>query len=182
MTSLLDTAQRHPLGFFYGIQQISDRNTMRFHLWPEKWRIPVDQVAGQIHDHIFELNSLIITGELFHQTFDFLPDSGGDHEILKVQYNHSQSRLVRSNEFGRLRMKLEETFRPGEVYRVPNGTIHRANPAQAPAATLVLAVTPIKQQSPRVVLGAGEAIPGSFQRAPLNPEEIELLRRTLSIL
>lgn len=173
---------RHPLGFFYAVEQVSNGVNLRYHIWPKGWAIPQDQAGGEIHDHIFELNSVILAGSMRHQTYDFLPSGEGRHEILTVTYNREGSQLNRSGQRGELKVISDEVYKPGTVYRVPAGTIHRADASEAPAATLVLAVNNKNQSNPRVVIEYNHSIPANFVREKLEKSDLVAARFVLAQL
>jgi hypothetical protein len=182
MKDLLDSSTRlHPLGFFYAIEELDENVTLRYHLWPKDWSVPRDQVGGEIHDHIFELNSIILAGTLRHQTFDFLPSGQGEHEIVRVAYTQDGSQLARSGERGELKVVSDETYHPGTVYRVPAGTIHRADASETPAATLVLAVkNNNNNDTPRVLIEYDHSMPAKFIRAKLQASDLAAARAVLA--
>jgi hypothetical protein len=55
-TPLQAVARRHPLGFFYATEALSDAMMLRYHLWPSDWAVPTQEEGNDIHDHVYELN------------------------------------------------------------------------------------------------------------------------------
>lgn len=183
MDTLLETStRRHPLGFFYAVEKLDDSATLRYHLWPENWSVPPDQMNGEIHDHIFELNSVVLSGAMRHETFSFVPSNKGNREILRVVYSGETSKLRRSGERGELKDISNEIYQPGTVYRVPAGTIHRAEALKSPAATLVLAISESNPPDPRVIIEYGHSIPPGFSRTKLQGADLLSARSILAHL
>jgi hypothetical protein len=180
---LLDTtARRHPLGFLYASEAVSDGMNLRYHLWPEAWHVPDTQTGSEIHDHVYELNSLVLGGALRHETFEAAPDQDGDCELLEVAYSGEESSLRRTGARVVLRRLTDDVHGAGTAYRLPPGIIHRASAVAAPAATLVLTVGQSPAPVPRVVIPDGYEAPQSFARRRLLDAEIAEARELLESL
>jgi hypothetical protein len=172
----------HPLGFYYATEHISAEHTLRYHIWPEGWVVPSSQKGSEIHDHVFELNSLVLLGELIHETFSFTPQTGGVHEIMRVQYIDEGTKIKRSSEFGRLSRDNEEVFMSGMAYRLGRGVIHRATARATPAATLVLAASDEEGGEPRVVIGRDDPSPEPYLRRRLEAAELARAKAVLNAM
>jgi hypothetical protein len=179
---LSTTARRHPLGFLYASETVSDGIDLRFHLWPEGWHIPETQTGSEIHDHVYELNSLVLGGAVRHETFDAVPAQDGDRELLEVAYFGEASSLRRMGARVVLRRLTDEVHGAGTAYRLRPGIIHRASAVAAPAATLVLTVTPPAAAAPRVIIPVGHEAPQPFARRQLTDAEITEARKLLERL
>jgi hypothetical protein len=173
------TAQRHPLGFFLISERIHDNFVLRYHIWTENWVIPVGQESGRIHDHCYELNSLVIAGSLNQRTFNVHVSNNGAHDIFEVHYRTMNSGLFPTGLRAHIELEYDETFDVGTAYRLPAGVIHCADPLKAPTATLVLAISIPGALPPRVLVEIGQDPPGEFNRAPLDLEEISLLKQAI---
>lgn len=178
--SNIRSAQLHPLGFYYIKENYSENEVFRFHLWPSGSTIPESQIDSDIHDHVFELNSAIIIGEMGHETFRFKPDAEGEFEIATVTYNGFHSKMARDGTRGSVSVIDDAKFSAGQVYRLPAYTIHRARPITLPTATLVLAVTKTDSIPPTIVMPHTAQEPPPFERRLLNDEEMAIARETLS--
>lgn len=169
--------RHHPLGFYYAVDSALEV-PLRYHVWPSDWALPASQAGGDIHDHIFELNSAILLGALRHEIFDFQLSAAGDKEILRVRYDGNRAHLLRGNEFGELRRARDEIFREGTAYRLLPGVIHRAEPVTLPVVTLVCAV-PSEVATPRIVIQRSSPEPTEFPRSTLDAQEVELVISTI---
>ena len=176
ITELLsrDLTQHHPLGFYYAVD-LSGEIPLRYHIWPTNWAMPESQVDSEIHDHIFELNSVVLLGGLLHETFDFLPSLTGRQEIVRVRYDGNLARLSRDGEFGELRKVSDDIFREGTAYRLRRGMFHRAQPTNLPTVTLVAAVPNESNEGPRIVIDRNTTELAEFPRPVLEPKEIDLV-------
>jgi hypothetical protein len=52
----------HPLGFFHLAEDVGQGAHLRVHVWPREWAVSNEQVGGEIHDHVFDLRSLVLVG------------------------------------------------------------------------------------------------------------------------
>ncbi|WP_048707420.1 hypothetical protein [Microvirga massiliensis] len=183
MGSLLNTeVRRHPLGFLYASEVVSNGMSLRYHLWPEGWHVPATQTASEIHDHVYELNSLVLRGALRHETFEAVAAQDGDHELLEVAYSAEESSVLRTGARVVLRPLADEIHGVGTAYRLPPGVIHRASALAAPAATLVLTVAQPAAPAPRVFIPVGHEAPQPFARRQLTDGETAEARRLLENL
>lgn len=172
----------HPLGFFHGVEPLADGLRLRFHLWADDWRLPEDQSGGDVHDHVFELNSLVLMGALSQKTFRFEPRSEGAYEVLTVQYGAAKSHVGRTGEIGELIETTNERYGSGSAYRLKSNVIHQVRPQQTPAATLVLAVPNRELEHPRIISRAGATPVATFERVLVEPERSAPLERALAQL
>ncbi|MCU0885847.1 MAG: hypothetical protein MUC44_13065 [Beijerinckiaceae bacterium] len=169
---LKTTARRHPLGFIYATEAISDGTSLRYHIWPKAWHVPEDQAGSEIHDHIYELNSLVLGGVLRHETFEAVPKLDGAYELLEVTYSKDRSLPELTGTRVDLRSLTDEIHMAGTAYRLLPGIIHRASAVRTPAVTMVLTIDKLPKLAPRVVVGVGYETPSSFDRRPLMHAEI----------
>ncbi|WP_133239281.1 hypothetical protein [Microvirga sp. KLBC 81] len=176
------TARRHPLGFLYASEAVSDGMNLRYHLWPEGWHVPETQAGGEIHDHIYQLNSLVLGGALRHETFEAVLAQDGDYELLEVAYSTAESSMCRTGARVVLRQLTNEVHGAGTAYRLAPGVIHRASAVAAPAATLVLTIPKSAAPAPRVLIPVGQGAPQAFARRQLTDGEIAEARKLLENL
>ncbi len=166
----------HPLGFAYYTKNIGQLRTLRFHIWTTELTISDAQSAGDIHDHVFELNSTVVAGELRQETFQFSEATDGEYEIANVEYVGNRSIVQRSGRQGNLLIASDDIFDAGQAYRLPAQTIHRARPHKLPMATIVLACLQPAPPPPMVIIQRGRDIPSDFDRRLLiDPEKKSLL-------
>jgi hypothetical protein len=179
MSALLKSDVRcHPLGFFYATERVSSDYTFRYHLWPKGWAMPLSQAGSEIHDHIFELNSVIVAGEMLHETFRFVPREAGPFRLIQVKYGESGAALAPSDNRGDLFCSRKETMTSGTIYRLPVGVLHRATPLIAPTATVVLAIA-ASEQMPRIVVRNDQSLPQNYVRSLLDKKQADAAKREI---
>jgi hypothetical protein len=181
-STLESEARHHPLGFIYVSERLDDRMTLRYHLWPPSWAAPAGQQNGTLHDHQFELNSIVVAGSLQQTSFTCRYDVNGNYSVFDVKYSPVGSVLEASGDRANLEIKASDTFRAGSAYRLPPGVPHEVEPATRPAATIVLAILGAVPTPARVFVLRGQVPTGEFERAPLNLEEVEAAKSTLQAL
>ncbi|WP_271599635.1 hypothetical protein [Bradyrhizobium sp. CCBAU 45384] len=171
---LASAVRHHPLGFLYMSEQIAEGTHLRYHFWPEDWLMPSLEQGKEDHDHSYRLTSIIVAGELRHQTFEAAHDANGTHEIFEVCYYSGDSALVPTGQVVRVACSGDQTYSAGECYTLSPGVIHRATPIKLPTATIVVTVDAMNMGRPRVLAEVGDAIAASsFHRGGLTASEIE---------
>lgn len=170
----------HPLGFFHIAEDLGEGAHLRVHVWPRDWAVSDEQVGGEIHDHIFNLRSLVFFGSVKNETFEAVGDPNGKFQLLNIEYDPGMSHVSPSG--SRVRLKELEccVHSAGEVYGVRPGVFHRSSAEVTPAITLVLAGSTSVGKKPRVVLAADRPLLPAFKRRPLNSLELERLLEAAS--
>jgi hypothetical protein len=165
----------HPLGFFHLAEDVGESAHLRVHVWPRDWVVSDEQVGGDIHDHVFDLRSLVLIGSIANETFEAVEDRNGGFQTLNIEYDPGMSRVSPEGP----RVRLEElsycVHSPGEIYSVRTGVFHRSSAKATPAITLVLASSASAGRSPRVMVAAGHPPPPAFRRRSLSSHELDLL-------
>jgi len=171
----------HPLGFFVATKRIDTQSALRFHVWPNGFDTSQSQAGGEIHDHIFELNSLVVAGALQQKRFTCRYDASGTHDVLEVGYTKDGSNLCASGSKAILNLEKEEQFNAGTIYKLPIGSIHHAAAVTHPTASLVLTTRDLSKTTPIVFVPIGGPMPSdSFARSTLNNIEEELLGKAIA--
>lgn len=65
-----------------GFIQLDLNETTRLHIWGDS-RIPKQQVASTIHNHIFDFKSTVLKGRLIHIEYNVKPNTQGRFKIYK---------------------------------------------------------------------------------------------------
>lgn len=181
MEELLPTAARmHPLGFVYATDIPYEGVDLRYHLWPASYVASAVESVADIHDHSYELNSLVVAGELLHETFVAEEHRDGPYELLEVNYADSASQLRQTGRRCALRQDSEARHVAGTAYRLNPGHIHRVRTFGGLCATLVATRLTDSNRTPRVLLPAGAQIPTPNERPRLTPRELYDARSALA--
>lgn len=181
MEELLPTAARmHPLGFVYALEKPQEGIGLRYHLWPASYAASDTEAAADIHDHSYELNSLVVGGELLHETFVVEERPDGPLDVLEVDYVDGASQLRRTGRRGALRQDSEARHASGTAYRLNPGHIHRVRTFGGFCATLVATRLNGGGQTPRVLLPVGAKVPTPNGRPRLTSRELHDARSALA--
>ena len=107
------SAQWHVLGFIHINLVSASRETLRLHLWRHGLgREPL----WRVHNHSYELTSLVVAGCLEDRRFNVVPDPNAPHQLYEVRYSENGSkriklgRRVRCTEVGRFERATDETY------------------------------------------------------------------------
>jgi hypothetical protein len=132
-------AERHPIGFLHieltPLVPVEKFERLRFHVWPASMR--QEDEAGSVHDHIWDLTSVVIHGELRDRNYAPDPSPFGRFHGSRVAYGER-------NEFedaGRYNLELVNDRRvaSGGVYKIPPRIVHTTEIIGSPTMTMVLA-------------------------------------------
>jgi hypothetical protein len=176
------TAFRHPLGFLHAeltslVSEIPAGLRVRMHVWTEG--TSGDDELGLVHDHMWQLTSLVLIGQLADVTIRTFPDQQGSHDAIRVTYGEV-------NEFTHEgRVRLQEVSRrlvtAGQIYRIPSRSIHETLIVQAPVATLLVTQDDSANSAGPVVFSPHPAEPlGTAVRESVSPEEVSVLLRDVA--
>ena len=143
------SAQWHVLGFIHINLVSAGRETLRLHLWRH---VLGTESLWSIHNHSYELTSLVVAGCLQDRRFSVVPDPEALNQLYEVRYRENGSerikldRRIRCMEVGHYERETDET------YGIPLGVFHSSLlTADCPAAvTIVQTGCPTKSR-PRVV-------------------------------
>jgi len=109
----------HPNGFIQ-IDKPASRKE-RVHIWPDA-ELPKQGSHHSVHDHIFDMASLVLRGAMTNRLFDFPKDGEATHELHRARYKTAHdSTLLPTGQKGRLECSSQITvLRPPEAGRPTN--------------------------------------------------------------
>ncbi len=129
----------HPLGFVHGtVGRVGD-TAVRLHIWHPSLR-RIQDPAWLVHDHVWDLESLLLAGELTNE--DYLSEQApdGDRLLYTVAYNEQTSVLASSGLRVFSELDAATPIPVHETYRVSRGAFHSTTvPLRRGAVTLALA-------------------------------------------
>ena len=143
-------AHWHVLGFVEVVLLSTARETLRLHLWRN---VPASEPIWRVHDHSYDLRSLVVAGRLQDQRYRVVPDSGGKSQLYRVSYGPKGSKRikleqrVRCIEMDRLERGTDQT------YRIPVGTFHSTVLATGCSAAITVVQTGRSTNGPPRVVG-----------------------------
>ena len=149
--ALLPTRQwrRHGIGLLQGYVREGDDHEVRLHVWHPALIRPGIVDHGDVHDHRFELRSVVLAGGIRHEEFLVEDDPEGEWDVHQVTH-------ARQNPEGAFRERIHSAvpgplaptaqhvrvyrvpfdFAEGSRYRFPRGGFHRTS-VDGLAVTLV---------------------------------------------
>lgn len=183
---------------------------LRLHVWnPPGVDLPHQDTVNEIHDHVFDMRSTVVRGELTQRLYEFviggveLPPQGqglpaGEgppaleqtHEIYRAVYDKtSSSRLESLGVRGYLRNVADQWVRTGQSYTQPAFTLHDSQPGSVflgtrsvPCVVTLMQKTAVHDGIPTVVCPLGQSPDNDFDRATAAPQELlwEAINASLS--
>lgn len=165
--------QLHPLGFIHGELSPSlplpEGERFRLHIWLSDAG-SLDQL-GDLHEHTWELTSLVLVGAVVDRNYEALPSPEGDFVGARILYGSEN----RSEPMGSYRLCFvgERTVRVGGVYKIPSRTIHLNRVSEVPTVTLVRSVEDDRGDGPLVLTpSSGDQGLATGVRTRLNASEV----------
>lgn len=131
---------RHPLGFLHfdltSIAQIEGGGFARLHIWDRQLSPP--DPAGNVHDHTWQLHSLVLVGSLRDRTFQPFESAAGSMKAVQVIYG-STNEFIDSGTFD-LRLVRDQIFTKGDIYTIPSRMVHESEVLSEPTVTFVVGI------------------------------------------
>ena len=165
---------RHPLGFLHveltPIVDLEPRERLRLHFWPSVGANA--DAIGSLHDHVWDLASVVAAGQLTDRTLRPKPDLEGDFEGIRVSYSDQGNTFAREGRFS-LAFERETVVGRNMVYRVPSRVVHVSSIDQEPTVTFVLARDDDRAAAdgPLILQRRGEQGEGTTVRTPFDVTE-----------
>jgi len=157
----------------------------RLHIWnPPDVKLPRQDTVHEIHDHVFDMRSTVVKGELWQRRFAF--EVGGQkaptHELYRAVYaKNSDSRLEALGVLGIVRPIERYAVDEGSSYTQAAGTFHDTETPMGLVVT-VMEKTAIVYQQAHVLVPTHSDVDNEFDRASAAPAEMlwEAIERSLA--
>jgi hypothetical protein len=127
---------QHPLGFLVARIDGEAGTAIRLHIWSDY--SDARQTGFEVHDHAFDLKSLVVVGEVKQTTYDAVEQSDGAFRIYSVRYGHQGSSLAATRRLVDLVPRQEVNVIEGQSYSLKAQVLHRLECVGQCAATIVL--------------------------------------------
>lgn len=114
----------HPLGFIFCKLSEEGLRKIRLHIWPSN-NDRMQNPAWLIHDHLFELKSWVIAGEIENTEYS-VTDGEPNYTIYNAKYENNKSVLYKTDKNLCLNISHKAAVIFGDTYRVPFGVFHQS--------------------------------------------------------
>jgi hypothetical protein len=151
----------HPTGFLVLTLVRRPEGALRLHLWPPGRR-ELGRPCWPVHDHVWDLRSQVLCGEVESRGYEVVDDADGDAVLYAVGYGEGRSSCMRRSERRvSVRPRAPRRVSIGERYEVAAGEFHASTVAVGDFAATLAATRATTQPWPWVVgaLGAPATIP-----------------------
>jgi len=152
----------HGNGF---IQLNLDKNNMtRFHVWPGA-QIEAQSVSTQIHDHIFEMESTILLGELEHTVYEPVFRDTGKYLLYQAEPRMEEDTELVAILGSRCDLEISQkyNFKKGDTYQFEAFKFHESL-GNGLTATIMHKTAVHKDKKPRVACLVTEKPDNDFNR------------------
>lgn len=128
----------HPLGFnLFNLGKLDDMINIRLHIWDKAAKIQNADLV--IHNHPFELKSLVLVGAIQNKTYSITRLKNKKLGFLySATYSKKGSLLTRALEGCSASLKESSNIKKGQYYSVKVGAFHESINIEPFSATLVV--------------------------------------------
>jgi hypothetical protein len=128
----------HPLGFAHMRLAEESGRVLRLHVWSKAFAEPMDPL-WPVHDHVFTLASLVVSGSIRDLRYDVRMSDCGDKQLYEVIYGDTGSIRRRTEKRVSCVLRSDSVHSAGTAYKVEAGNFHSSELASGKAAvTLVV--------------------------------------------
>jgi hypothetical protein len=178
------TSTKHPLGFLHvdltpAMTAPMKGEAFRLHIWGSDDAEP--DALGALHEHTWQLTSLVIVGSLLDRNYVAEPDADGGYEGVRVNYG-VQNTFAAEGVWS-LRLVRTRVVRAGGIYNIAPRVVHETTLLSTPTVTLVRAWENESEakEGPLVLVPRGQELRGTPSRERIPATYVgEVLRKLAS--
>lgn len=172
--------RRHGIGCIQAYVQQGNNEEYRIHIWHPKAKRDGIVDRGDIHDHRFDLTSIVLLGSIEHTEMGVWGSPNGDYDMYSVVHHRADPGARYQKIEGRYRLNpLGGDMFPGTTYTFDKGAFHRTR-ANGLAITMVKK-TNQEERDARVMCYMGQEPVHAFE--PLEDFDYkEVLRDAMAAL
>jgi len=171
----------HPYGFHIVKIRVLPEYQLRLHIWLKGIR-PMQMPKWPPHDHNFDIDSMVLIGNMRHLTWKIDNSSNNQGIIYEVAYKDNTSILSKSDKLTGLELEKDEVYPCGHVYHFKRGIFHSIEiPFENVAATLCIASSYSDEPS-RVFGESGKLDKYEFTRSKVLPDSKDMIVQSIEAL
>lgn len=146
---------RHPLGFAHCKLIDGGRSSasVRLHYW-ERAAMEKGSAITPFHDHVWQLTSGVIAGEIINNMIEITPDRQGKYTLETVQQDHKTGQDTVENEGHQVsfRVHSKRAYKSGDFYRIQPRRFHFSELGESERALSVVLSEPSVNGNPRTLM------------------------------
>jgi hypothetical protein len=113
----------HPLGFyFFRLSKTDDEAIIRLHIWDQTLQKQDSEL--EIHNHIFNMTSLILVGSLINQNYEINESNNDGGFLYEVNYVDHNSVLKKVKNNISIRLIESKKIKTNEFYSLKESIFH----------------------------------------------------------
>ncbi|MFC1560570.1 hypothetical protein ACFL3W_01350 [Pseudomonadota bacterium] len=160
----------HPLGFVMSQLSENEEKKIRLHLWPED-RSKAQEPFWAIHDHLFNLNSWLISGSIKNIEYETI-DESNEYCLYEARYVNNSSQLIRLDKFVGIVQTKTTLVEKGDYYEINAGVFHQSASVGSSTAVTVCETSKKLNRHPWVI-GEVKGDPiYTFERSKVSDSEL----------
>lgn len=140
----------HPLGFIIiTIQDWHFGERVRIHIWPKSIR-NYNQGRNWIHNHEYNINSLVLLGEVINKKYTLSKKNTG-LPTYNVMHKGANSDLILTKKFCEVKFLSSEKIKKGKVYSIKKNEYHLSETKTEIVTSTIVLNSKKSKQSPTIV-------------------------------
>lgn len=160
----------HPNGFIQIDKPGAEGKKARVHIWPDA-ELPKQGSHHPIHDHIFDMQSDVLKGEMTNRLFSWEFTVDPTHELYRARYKTPHdSTLVPTGKKGRVELATQITVPAGSGYWMPAFRLHESFVKVRPTVTFMQATKIYVPNKPVVAVPVDMTVDNKYSRYMMGPE------------
>src|SRR5229473_8133591 len=169
-TASLVEATWHPLGFMRLKLASTPQGTLRIHIWPAKDR-EFQSPLWNIHDHLFDVHSLILCGALENRRFAVRSDdTRATNRLYRVSYGENHSHLQATANSVSCRQLSSDQYSALDSYEISRGEFHASVVKEGILAATIVVTSNHSERPPTVLGDLHGARQYTYERRPCEPD------------
>lgn len=155
-----------------GFIQLDLTASSRLHVWPSP-NIQPQKVSTQIHDHRFELFSMILCGALIHTEYEIVEDMNGRYHVYHAKpRDREDTQIVRADDKNySLKQTRWQWMEVNSRYTFPAYLFHETK-ACGLTATIMKKINSDSSYFPRILCHRTEEPDNEYNRYQVDPKDL----------
>jgi hypothetical protein len=144
----------HPLGYFHFLLDARDGLSLRLHYWPAHER-PSPTAVTPYHDHVWDLESRVLHGEIVNSFVETEPDPSGPFMVATIEQVAGVDSVVPTSERVKIASVETTTYESGARYTIKPRRFHATDVAQTHSAITLVRAEVVVPGGPRTLVSVG---------------------------
>lgn len=160
----------HPLGFVMATIINEGNEKIRLHLWSNSFQ-NAQKPTWLIHDHLFDLTSWVLSGEIENTEFK-QGNNSLTHRHYSVSYDKDGSILTKLDSGLSLSVERKDIMKKNESYAIKSGILHQSISTSKNTTVTVCHTVDVRDESPLVAGDLYGDFKYQYKRKTVTPSDL----------